>query len=69
MTVLKVPEGATVCPSLLLPQHVMVLLLRSPQECNLPAVTALKVPEGASAFPSLLLPQHVMVLLLRSPQE
>ena len=48
----------------------MVLLLRSPQECPQPAVTALKVPAGALVCPSYSLsPQHVMVLLLRSPQE
>ena len=55
----KVPEGASVCPLLLYPQHVMVPLVRSPQLCNTPAETALKVPDGASACPRLLAPQHV----------
>ncbi len=61
VTVLKLPVGASACPLLFSPQHVMVSLVAMAQECLPPAVTVLKLPVGASACPLLFSPQHVMV--------
>ena len=55
--------------ALLLPQQVMVSLLRIAHECQLPAVTVLNVPDGKSACPERLPPQQVMVSLLRIAHE
>ena len=44
------------------PQHVTEPSVRSPQVCQVPALTALKEPAGASAWPFRLSPQHSTVL-------
>ena len=64
LTLLKAPLGASVCPELFVPQHVIDPLTRIAQLCVAPAVTLRKMPAGESVCPNLLSPQHEMVPLV-----
>ena len=60
--------GAVDCPSLLLPQQVIVLSIFMPQECIHPALTWMKRPEGGEDCPKKLSPQQAIVLSALMPQ-
>ena len=60
--------GADVRPLALFPQHAIVPAVRSPQVCELPALTAVNGPVWPAAWPLVFKPQHSTAPLLRSPQ-
>ena len=68
VTVLNVPDGASVC-AYLAPQQVIVSSVWIAHELLLPTATVLNVPDGASVCPWALWPQQVMVSSVRKPHE
>ena len=66
---MNLPSGASVWPCSRLPQHVTVRLVRMPQVCHVPAVTAVNSPSGASASPREPAPQQVTVSSVRTAHE
>src|SRR5262245_37009881 len=66
--VLKVPGGASSCPSALLPQQAIVSLARMPQKWLPPPTMLLNFPVGGTVVPALLPPQQDSSLSLLSAQ-